>query len=183
MVRVQLLAKVFFLFTVFCFVLFKPLFLRIGLFPFIHTASPLQLHKVLLGDLYSSLHLWSDLWPLFCTWHLKLADTHKASVIVCLPELSLDYSFILQKIWEKMLKKRYIYLWCTYIDHRGILQNTEGPLNAKWLWSLVIRVRKQCESGSIEGPSILGKLTWNLSRVSSSNFFLFFEHIPIFAYF
>ena len=43
---------------------------------------------------------------LFCTWHLKLADTHKASVIVCLPELSLDYSFILQKIWEKMLKKR-----------------------------------------------------------------------------
>ena len=46
-----------FSFTVFCFVLFKPLFLRIGLFPFIHTASPLQLHKVLLGDLYSSLHL------------------------------------------------------------------------------------------------------------------------------
>ena len=60
----------------------------LGLFPFIHTASPLQLHKVLLGDLYSSLHLWSDLWPVFCTCHLKLADTNKASVIVCLPELS-----------------------------------------------------------------------------------------------
>ena len=80
-------------------------FLHIGLFPFIHTAAPLQHHKVLQDDLYSSLHLWSDLWPVFCTCHLKLADTHKASVIVCLPELSLDCWFILQKIWKEMLKK------------------------------------------------------------------------------
>ena len=67
----------------------------LGLFPFIHTASPLRLHKVLHGDLYSSLHLWSDLWPVFCTCHLKLADTNKASVIVCLPELSQSTG------WEK----------------------------------------------------------------------------------
>ena len=51
---------------------------------------PLQLHEALHGDLYCSLHLWSDLWLGFCTCHLKLEDTHKASVIVCLPELALD---------------------------------------------------------------------------------------------
>jgi len=33
------------------------IFVCIGLFPFIHTAAPLQHHKVLQGDLYSSLHL------------------------------------------------------------------------------------------------------------------------------
>ena len=70
-----------------------------GFFFFIHTAAPLQHYKVLQGNLYSSLHLWSDLWPVFCICHLKLEDTHKASVIVCLPELSLDCRFVLQKIW------------------------------------------------------------------------------------
>ena len=75
----------------------------LGLFPFIHTASPLQLHKVLLaGDLYSSLHLWSDLWPVFCTCHLKLADTNKVSVIVCLPELSQSG----EKTWWKNKRKK-----------------------------------------------------------------------------
>ena len=76
------------------FPFFKPhfFFVIIGSFPFIQTAAPLQLHKVLPSDLYFGLHLWSDLWLLFCTCHLKLADIHKASVIVCLPELSLDYT-------------------------------------------------------------------------------------------
>jgi len=64
-----------------------------------------------------------------------------ASVIVCLPDLSLGYRFVLQVIREEMLKKMLaVHLLvdafnahtCTvYIDHRGILQNKEGPLNAK----------------------------------------------------
>ena len=95
--------------------------LHIGLFLFIHTAAPLQHHKVLQDDLYSSLHLWSDLWPVFSTCHLKLADTHKASVIVCLPELSLDCRFVLQKIWgERVWCVTFVwhfakYIYCTYM--------------------------------------------------------------------
>ena len=47
---------IFFLYGIlFCSLLTT--FLRIGLFPFIHTAASLQLHEVLHGDLYSSLHL------------------------------------------------------------------------------------------------------------------------------
>ena len=79
---------------------------------------------------------------MFYICHLKLADTHmQASVIVCLPELSVGDRFILQVIWEEMCKKMLaIHLLldafnahtCTvYIDHRGILQNMERPLNAK----------------------------------------------------
>ena len=75
---------------------------------------------------------------MFCTGHLKLSDTHKASVMVCLPELSLDCRFVLQKIWEEMLKKTLAIrlLMNSFnahiiIDHRGILENAEGPLNAK----------------------------------------------------
>ena len=138
MVLVQILAKAFFPF--FRFFFSNHGFLHIGLFSFIPTAASVHLHKVLhSGNLYSSLHLWSDLWLVFCTCHLKLADTPEASAyqpLVCL----------------------WILLMHIYIDHRGILHNTDEQLNAKWLWSLVIRVRKQCESGSIEGSSILGKL-------------------------
>ena len=91
------------------------IFVRVGLFPFIHTAASLQHHKVLQGDLFSSLHLWSDLWPLFCT-----CLTHKASVIVCLPQLSLDCRFVLQK-------RELFGVWQFF----GTLQNTPAALTCK----------------------------------------------------
>ena len=51
------------------------------------------------GNLYSNLHLWSDLWSVFCTCHLKLADFHKASVIVCLPTIRLPMDTFNQGFW------------------------------------------------------------------------------------
>ena len=65
MVHVRLLAKKFFSFFFFFHVVFfYHIFLCIVfyvfmyfMFPFIHTAAPLQFHKVLHSDLYSSLHL------------------------------------------------------------------------------------------------------------------------------
>ena len=50
-----------FVLFLFCFFVFNHIFLHIGFLLFIHTAAPLQLHKVLQGDLYSSLYLSFDL--------------------------------------------------------------------------------------------------------------------------
>ena len=73
----------------------------LGLFPFIHTASPLQLHKVLLGDLYSSLHLWSDLWPVSCVLYLPPEiSRHQQGLCHCLLTRAVP------EWWKNIVKKQ-----------------------------------------------------------------------------
>ena len=89
---------IFSFFSFFFFLFSNHIFLCFGLFPSF-LLLPLNSFIRCCGNEYSNLHLCSDLWSVFCTCHLKLADTHRAYVIVCLPTIRLPMDTFNQGFW------------------------------------------------------------------------------------